>query len=107
MTPLNYDELAVPGVRTLTPYQPGKPTEDLQREYGITDVIKLASNENPMGPSPQALLAIKKELHELARYPDGNGFKLKQALASRYRSEERSVGKECASMCSTRGAPDH
>ncbi len=84
MTPLNYDELAVPGVRTLTPYQPGKPTEDLQREYGITDVIKLASNENPMGPSPQALLAIKKELHELARYPDGNGFKLKQALASRY-----------------------
>lgn len=84
MNQINYDELAVPGVRALTPYQPGKPIEELQREYGIKNVIKLASNENPLGPSPKALLAVKNELHELARYPDGNGFNLKQALASQY-----------------------
>ena len=87
MNQLNYDELAVPGVRALTPYQPGKPIEELQREYGIKDVIKLASNENPLGPSPKALQAIQNELHELARYPDGNGFKLKQALADQYSLE--------------------
>lgn len=79
-----YEELAVPGVRVLQPYQPGKPIEELQREYGISDIIKLASNENPLGPSPAALQAIQQELHELARYPDGNGFELKQALAARY-----------------------
>ena len=84
MTQINYEELAVPGVRALTPYQPGKPIEELQREYGITDVIKLASNENPLGPSPRALRAIQRELHELARYPDGNGFNLRQALAGQY-----------------------
>lgn len=84
MNQINYEELAVPGVRALTPYQPGKPIEELQREYGIDDVIKLASNENPLGPSPKALQAITNELHELARYPDGNGFNLKQALASKY-----------------------
>ena len=80
----NYDELAVPGVRALTPYQPGKPIEELQRELGIKDVIKLASNENPLGPSTKALQAIREALDELARYPDGNGFVLKQALANRY-----------------------
>ena len=84
MNQSNYDELAVPGVRALRPYQPGKPIEELQREYGIKDVIKLASNENPLGPSPDALQAIRDQLHELARYPDGNGFNLKQALAHRY-----------------------
>ena len=84
MKPFNYEELAVPGVRALSPYQPGKPIEELQREYGIQDVIKLASNENPLGPSPLAVQAITNELPELARYPDGNGFNLKQALARRY-----------------------
>jgi len=87
MNQLNYDELVVPGVRALSPYQPGKPIEELQREYGIKDVIKLASNENPLGPSPKALQAIKNELNELARYPDGNGFTLKLALASQYNLE--------------------
>ncbi|MDH5444538.1 MAG: histidinol-phosphate transaminase [Gammaproteobacteria bacterium] len=82
-----YEELAVPGVRALTPYQPGKPIEELQREYGISDIIKLASNENPLGPSPSALQAIQNELAELARYPDGNGFYLKQALAKKYHVE--------------------
>lgn len=77
---VDYCELAVPGVRSLQPYQPGKPIEELQREFGLDDVIKLASNENPLGPSPVALAAIKQELNELSRYPDGNGFTLKEKL---------------------------
>ena len=73
-----------PGVKALRPYQPGKPIEELQREYGIGQVVKLASNENPLGPSPlvtQALSAlVNGDPVELARYPDGNGFILKKAL---------------------------
>lgn len=78
-----YLELAAPGVKGLTPYQPGKPIEELEREYGVSNIIKLASNENPMGPSPLALAAIREEMNELARYPDGNGFLLKQALSDK------------------------
>lgn len=75
--------LAAPGVRTLQPYQPGKPESELRREYGLSDIVKLASNENPLGPSPKALMAVKEALGQLARYPDGNGFELKAALAAR------------------------
>lgn len=75
--------LAVPGVRTLEPYQPGKPLSELEREYGIRDAIKLASNESPLGPSPQALAAARAALGECARYPDGGGFELKRALAAK------------------------
>ncbi len=74
--------LAAPGVRTLQPYQPGKPESELRREYGLSDIIKLASNENPLGPSPKALAAMRDALSGLARYPDGNGFELKTALAA-------------------------
>ena len=81
---LNFCDLAVPGVRELRPYQPGKPIDELQREYGLQEVIKLASNENPLGPSPMALSAIKQGMAELARYPDGNGFNLKQALCEKF-----------------------
>lgn len=84
MTTINFCDLAVPGVRELQPYQPGKPIEDLQREYGLQEVIKLASNENPLGPSAKALTALEKNLAELARYPDGNGFILKQALCQKF-----------------------
>lgn len=77
-------DLAAPGVRELTPYQPGKPIEELEREYGLSGVIKLASNENPLGPSPDVLKAISDNLSELSRYPDGNGFILKQALSKRF-----------------------
>ena len=80
---LNFCDLAVPGVRELQPYQPGKPIEELQREYGLREVIKLASNENPLGPSAKALAAIRDGMAELARYPDGNGFILKQALCDK------------------------
>jgi histidinol-phosphate aminotransferase len=79
----DYLELAAPGLKGLQPYQPGKPIDELEREYGISNIIKLASNENPLGPSPLALEAIKQELDELARYPDGNGFLLKQALSKK------------------------
>ncbi len=81
---IDFCELAVPGVRHLQTYQPGKPIEELQRELGIKEVIKLASNENPFGPSPFALAAVQEQLHDLARYPDGNGFILKAALAKKF-----------------------
>ncbi len=75
--------LAAPGVRTLHPYQPGKPESELRREYGLSDIVKLASNENPLGPSPKALVAVREALAGVARYPDGNGFELKTALSAR------------------------
>ena len=76
--------LATKGVQALSPYQPGKPLDELKREYGISEAIKLASNENPLGPSPKAIAAIQKELSELSRYPDGNAFNLKSALAKKH-----------------------
>jgi histidinol-phosphate aminotransferase len=79
----NFIDLASPGAKALKPYQPGKPVEELQRELGVKEVVKLASNENPLGPSPLVLEAIQKQLQETARYPDGNGFVLKNALAQR------------------------
>ncbi len=77
----DFCDLAVEGVRALQPYQPGKPVEELQRELGLSTVVKLASNENPLGPSPLAIKALSGLESELARYPDGNGFQLKQALS--------------------------
>ena len=73
--------LAVDGVRGLQPYEPGKPMEALERELGIRDIIKLASNENPLGPGPRALEAVRAQVPDIGRYPDGNGFALKQALS--------------------------
>ncbi|MCK5877959.1 MAG: histidinol-phosphate transaminase, partial [Candidatus Marithrix sp.] len=84
---MSFLKLATSGVQGLQPYQPGKPIAELEREYGITDVIKLASNENPLGPSPLVLEIIQANLSELSRYPDGNGFELKQALANKYNVE--------------------
>lgn len=71
-------------VRTLAPYVPGKPIEELEREYGIRDSIKLASNENPLGAGPKAIAAIAAACRDIGLYPDGNGFVLKQALAQRH-----------------------
>lgn len=79
----DYLALAAPGVRTLQPYQPGKPESELRREYGLSHIVKLASNENPLGPSPRALVAVREALGGLARYPDGNGFELKSALSAK------------------------
>ncbi len=71
-------------IKNITPYVPGKPIEELERELGISGSIKLASNENPLGPSPKAMAAIKKAVEGLNRYPDGSGFYLSQALAKKY-----------------------
>ncbi len=72
---------AAPAVAAIQPYQPGKPISELARELGLSDIIKLASNENPLGPSPKAVSAMRAVEPELALYPDGNGFALKQALS--------------------------
>ena len=79
-------DLAPGYIRAIAPYQPGKPISELAREMGIEEarIIKLASNENPRGVSPLARRAIEAALPELARYPDGNGFELKQALSRRH-----------------------
>ncbi len=71
-------------IRSINPYVPGKPIEELERELGITGSIKLASNENPLGPSPKAVAAVKRAVEGLNRYPDGSGFYLSQALAKKY-----------------------
>ena len=76
--------LATRGVQQLIPYKAGKPIEELERELGITQIIKLASNENPLGPGKKALAAIQAALPSLALYPDGSGFLLKQALAKKF-----------------------
>ncbi|RMG36808.1 MAG: histidinol-phosphate transaminase, partial [Gammaproteobacteria bacterium] len=65
---------AAPGIAHLQPYVPGKPVSELERELGITDSIKLASNENPLGPSPAVKRAIEAEMGALARYPDGGAW---------------------------------
>jgi histidinol-phosphate aminotransferase len=79
-----FDELAAHGVRGLQPYVPGKPIDELEREHGITQSIKLASNENPLGPPASALRAINAVATQLALYPDGSGYALKQALAEHF-----------------------
>jgi histidinol-phosphate aminotransferase len=86
-------ELATPGVQGLTPYPPGKPIETLERELGISNSIKLASNENPLGPSQAALDAIEKNSRAINYYPDGGGFKLCQRLA-----EIHKVSRECVTL---------
>jgi len=73
---------AAPGLGSLQPYVPGKPLSELERELGITGSIKLASNENPLGPSPRVSAALEKQMAELTRYPDGGAFELRRALAT-------------------------
>lgn len=77
---VDFCELAQPGVRDLQPYLPGKPISELERELGISNSIKLASNENPLGASPQALAAARQALDEVELYPDANGYALKHKL---------------------------
>lgn len=79
-------EISPAYVRAIAPYQPGKPIADLARELGLEEknIVKLASNENPRGIGPRTRAAIERTLAELSRYPDGNGFELKDALSRRY-----------------------
>lgn len=89
----NFKQLAVSGVQSLQPYQPGKPIDELAREFGLNeeDIIKLASNENPLGPSPKVLAAIQEALPELTRYPDGAGFELKQAISNKFGLQKEQI----------------
>ncbi|MDD4978797.1 MAG: histidinol-phosphate transaminase [Gallionella sp.] len=81
---MNYSELAPAYISAIAPYQPGKPISELERELGITDIVKLASNENPLGASTSAIAAARNALDEISLYPDGNGYALKDALVQRY-----------------------
>ena len=72
---------ARPEIETISPYQGGKPIEEVQREFKLNDIIKLASNENPLGPSPKAVAAMQKAVDQVNLYPDGNAYYLKKDLA--------------------------
>ncbi|HSS65143.1 MAG TPA: histidinol-phosphate transaminase [Gammaproteobacteria bacterium] len=91
MAGCDFVALAAKGVRGLSPYKPGKPMEELQRELGLSDIIKLASNESPLGPGPAALAAVARCAGGISRYPDGNGFALKQALAAHHEVTPESI----------------
>lgn len=82
---MSFLQRANQGVQSLSPYQAGKPIEELERELGITNIIKLASNENPFGFPESAKKAICAQLDELTRYPDSNGFELKQAISQKFK----------------------
>jgi histidinol-phosphate aminotransferase len=86
-------ELSPSYVRSIAPYQPGKPISELAREMGMDEakIVKLASNENPRGIGPRTRAAIEAAIGDIARYPDGNGFELKQALAKRYGVDMASI----------------
>src|SRR5450759_5106557 len=88
---MNYSDLAPPHIRAIAPYQPGKPIAELERELGVSGIVKLASNENPLGCSPLAVAAMHEAIKTIALYPDGNGFELKAALSRRYGVEHASI----------------
>ena len=81
---IKIEDLVLPGVAAINPYEPGKPIEEVQRELGIGEPIKLASNENPIGPSPLAVAAVKAALSELNRYPDGGSYELRHKIAAHH-----------------------
>src|SRR5499425_1185265 len=81
---VSWESVANEHILGIAPYEPGKPIEELERELGLTDVIKLASNENPLPPSERVLKAITEALPHLNRYPDGSGYYLRQAVAQRH-----------------------
>lgn len=80
----NFLKNAVLGVQSIKPYEPGKPVEELERELGIVNAVKLASNENPLGPSPDAIKAAQAVIGDVNYYPDGAGHKLSCALAEKH-----------------------
>lgn len=81
MSQLRFCDEVLPHISNIQTYQPGKPISELQREHNLLRISKLASNENPLGASPKAIKAVQTELNNIGRYPDGNSFYLKQALA--------------------------
>lgn len=88
---LSYDKLVRPEVFRLSPYIPGKPADEVKRELGLERVIKLASNENPLGPSPRAIERVREMAARAHIYPDASAWALKQELASRYGVPESQI----------------
>ncbi len=88
---MDLKKLVNKGIDSLSPYEPGKPIEDLEREIGIKNAIKLASNENPIGPSPKVLQSIDAILKETHRYPDGNATRLKDSIAKKFNTSPNQV----------------
>ncbi len=86
-----FSSFTAPGVAELHPYVPGKPESELERELGISNTIKLASNENPLGPSEQVQQILRSQLADLARYPDGGGFSLRRKLADHHGMDSDTV----------------
>ena len=84
---IKIEDLVLPPVAALHPYEPGKPIEELEREEGAADVVKLASNENPLGPSPMAVAAVRAAADEVNRYPDGGCWALTRKIAARHQLE--------------------
>jgi histidinol-phosphate aminotransferase len=80
-------------IRAIAPYQGGKPIAELAREMGLNeaDIVKLASNENPLGISPKAQMAIDEAVHDIARYPDGNSFELRKAVSVKFNIEHNQI----------------
>ena len=83
---INVIDLAPKYIQSIAPYQGGKPIAELAREMGLNeaDIVKLASNENPLGVSPKAQMAMEEALFDIARYPDGNSFSLRDAVANKF-----------------------
>jgi histidinol-phosphate aminotransferase len=88
---MSCDALVLSAIRSLTPYQTGKPIDELQRELGLTQISKLASNENPMGCSFDVVNACQAVLEDMARYPDGAGFALKKSISSHFSLDEKGL----------------
>ena len=86
-------DIANPQLRDLVAYEPGKPIEDVARELGLDPdaVIKLASNENPLGPSPKAIVAMREAVANVHLYPDGGGYRLREAIAGKFGLEMNQV----------------
>ena len=84
-------QLVRENILKIEPYPPGKPIKEVERELGIEEAVKLASNENPLGPSPQAVEAMEQVLPEVNLYPDGNGYYLKRALAAHLSVQESNI----------------
>ncbi len=92
-------KIAVPGIRQLAPYDPGLPIEEIERRFNIRDAVKVASNENPLGPPEGAIRLIQSSASNLHRYPDGSGYELKAAIAARH-------GVEMNQICLGNGSND-
>src|SRR3970040_2784962 len=90
--PTQWESLANEHILGIAPYEPDKPIEELERELGIHDAIKLASNENPLPPSARVQRAVVAALGVLNRYPDGSGFYLRQDLAKKHGVSQDQIG---------------